>query len=228
MSLSGQLLTRQRSADYLNFYGNLMKASTPTWSQVLDALQTTGACSTTRWSSGPPTTARWALAHGGMRQKNFNAYEETTARPARLQRGRLRAIPGTTVALSLAASTKQVTRSGDAFTDEGKVTGAPVGTSAITLAWQLHPADGTGTVAITINGGAGSLKAVGKTSYVISGNDITLTGTADLVGGTGAFRGLRGKGLAFRESNLNGKNGQITMRRRRRPCAPTRRRTAAP
>ena len=134
------------------------------------------------------------------------------AKLVRAERRRLRAIPGTAVALSLAASTKQVTRSGDAFTDEGKVAGAPVGASAITLAWQLHPADGTGTVAITINGGAGSLKAVGKTSYVISGNDITLTGTADVVGGTGAFRGLRGKGLAFRESDtLNGKNGQITL-----------------
>ena len=134
------------------------------------------------------------------------------AKLARVERRRLAAIPGTPLQLSLSASTKQVVKSGDAFTDKGKVTGAPVGSADITLKWQLHPVDGTGTVKITVKGGAGSLEAVGRTTYVISGNDITLTGTADVIGGTGAFRGLRGKGLAFRETDtLNGKNGQITL-----------------
>jgi arylsulfatase A-like enzyme len=134
------------------------------------------------------------------------------AKLARAERTRLDAIPGTPVQLSLSASTRQVQRSGDAFTDKGKVTGTPVGSSAITLAWQLHPASSTGTVQITITGGAGSLKATGRTTYAISGNDITLTGTADITAGTGAFKGLRGKGLAFRETDtLNGNNGQITL-----------------
>ncbi|MDQ2699751.1 MAG: sulfatase-like hydrolase/transferase, partial [Actinomycetota bacterium] len=79
-NLSGVLGTKQRKLNYLNFYGNLMKEVDGYLVEVMDALDSTGLTDDTvviRTSDH----GEMGLAHGAMRQKNFNAYEETLRIP---------------------------------------------------------------------------------------------------------------------------------------------------
>jgi len=65
---------------YLNFYGNLMKASDAYLVQLLDTLEEQGLLENTLivYTSDH---GEMGMAHGGMIQKNFNAYEETLRVP---------------------------------------------------------------------------------------------------------------------------------------------------
>jgi choline-sulfatase len=66
--------------NYLNFYGNLMKSSDAWLVDVLQALDEKGL----RDNTVVIRTAdhgEMGLAHGGLRQKNFNAYEESLKVP---------------------------------------------------------------------------------------------------------------------------------------------------
>lgn len=79
-NLTGPLGTRQRKLDYINFYGNLMKEVDGYLVEVMDALDSTGLTNDTvvvRTSDH----GEMGTAHGSMRQKNFNAYEETLRIP---------------------------------------------------------------------------------------------------------------------------------------------------
>jgi arylsulfatase A-like enzyme len=73
--LLGVLNTLQEKRNYLNFYGNLMKLADSYLVDMMDTLDSLGLTDDT-------VVVRTAdhgelgLAHGGMRQKNFNAYEE--------------------------------------------------------------------------------------------------------------------------------------------------------
>ena len=51
--------------------------------QTPGTLEAGGLLDNTLWSA-PPTTGRWVLAHGGLRQKNFNFYEERPGSPCLL------------------------------------------------------------------------------------------------------------------------------------------------
>jgi arylsulfatase A-like enzyme len=85
-NLSGKLRTPKQKRDYLNFYGNLMKASDDYLVNVLAALSsvTTASGSTLYDDTLILRTAdhgEMGLAHGGLRQKNFNFYEESIRVP---------------------------------------------------------------------------------------------------------------------------------------------------
>jgi choline-sulfatase len=76
----GTLDDEEMQRAYLNFYGNLMKASDAYLQDVLHALDETGL----RDSTVVIRTAdhgEMGLAHGGLRQKNFNFYEESLRVP---------------------------------------------------------------------------------------------------------------------------------------------------
>jgi choline-sulfatase len=76
----GKLDTPEKQRHYLNFYGNLMKASDEYLVDVLGKLEETGLMDDTmiiRTSDH----GEMGLSHGGMRQKNFNFYEETLRVP---------------------------------------------------------------------------------------------------------------------------------------------------
>jgi len=79
-TLGGKLDTTEKQRKYLNFYGNLMKASDNYLVAVLSKLEETGLLDDTmiiRTSDH----GEMGLTHGGMRQKNFNFYEETLRVP---------------------------------------------------------------------------------------------------------------------------------------------------
>ncbi len=66
--------------NYLNFYGNLMRSSDSYLVNVLDKLEETGLFDNTLIVR-TADHGEMGLAHGGLRQKNFNFYEEATRVP---------------------------------------------------------------------------------------------------------------------------------------------------
>jgi arylsulfatase A-like enzyme len=87
-NLTGELPTDRKKRRYINFYGNLIKSSDAYLAQILDALQDQGLRRDTviiRTSDH----GEMGLSHGGLRQKNFNMYEEATRVPLIVSNPRL-------------------------------------------------------------------------------------------------------------------------------------------
>ncbi len=79
-NLIGRLNTHEKKRAYVNFYANLMKLMDGYLVDVLDALEARDLLENTlviRTSDH----GEMGLAHGGLRQKNFNVYEETMRIP---------------------------------------------------------------------------------------------------------------------------------------------------
>ncbi len=72
----GELTTPEQQRNYLNFYGNLMKESDTYLMDILNALTNQGLLENTLIVA-TSDHGEMGLAHGGMRQKSFNVYEET-------------------------------------------------------------------------------------------------------------------------------------------------------
>jgi arylsulfatase A-like enzyme len=83
---------------YLNFYANLMRASDAYLVTILDALQANGLLDSTLVVR-TADHGELGLAHGGLRQKNFNAYEEAIRVPLVYSNPRLFRRPQTDDAL---------------------------------------------------------------------------------------------------------------------------------
>lgn len=79
-NLTGKPRSDAEKRAYLNFYGNLMRSSDNYLVEVLDKLEATGLYEDTliiRTSDH----GEMGLSHGGLRQKNFNFYEESLKVP---------------------------------------------------------------------------------------------------------------------------------------------------
>lgn len=79
-ALAGATNTPKKKLRYLNFYANLMKLVDGYLVDILDALETTGQLDDTIVIR-TADHGEMGECHGGMRQKNFNAYEETLRVP---------------------------------------------------------------------------------------------------------------------------------------------------
>jgi len=77
---TGPIPTPQMKSNYLNFYGNLMKSSDAYLVKILDTLEKTGLLENTLVIA-TADHGEMGTTHGGMRQKNFNFYEEATRVP---------------------------------------------------------------------------------------------------------------------------------------------------
>jgi choline-sulfatase len=77
---TGPIPTPQMKRNYLNFYGNLMKASDSYLVKILDTLEAVGLLNNTLVVA-TADHGEMGTAHGGLRQKNYNFYEETTRVP---------------------------------------------------------------------------------------------------------------------------------------------------
>ncbi len=75
-NLTGKPRTTEQKRNYLNFYGNLMRSSDNYLVDVLDKLEETGLFDNTLVIR-TADHGEMGLAHGGLRQKNFNFYEES-------------------------------------------------------------------------------------------------------------------------------------------------------
>jgi choline-sulfatase len=79
-NLSGPIPTPQMKRNYINFYGNLMRSSDAYLVKLLDALVANRLFENTLVIA-TADHGEMGTAHGGMRQKNFNMYEETLRVP---------------------------------------------------------------------------------------------------------------------------------------------------
>ena len=79
-NLTGKPETEAEKRAYLNYYGNLMRSSDSYLVNVLDKLEETGLYEDTLIVR-TADHGEMGLTHGGMRQKNFNFYEEATRVP---------------------------------------------------------------------------------------------------------------------------------------------------
>jgi choline-sulfatase len=95
---SGPIPTRKMKRNYLNFYGNLMKSSDAYLLKILDTLTATRLLENTLVIA-TADHGEMGTAHGGMRQKNFNFYEESTRVPLVYSNPRLFKKPRTSDAL---------------------------------------------------------------------------------------------------------------------------------
>jgi arylsulfatase A-like enzyme len=77
---SGPIPTPQMKRNYLNFYGNLMKSSDAYLVKIMDTLRKTGMLDRTLVIA-TADHGEMGTSHGGMRQKNFNFYEESIRVP---------------------------------------------------------------------------------------------------------------------------------------------------
>ena len=76
----GPIPTPQMKRNYLNFYGNLMKSSDAYLVKILDTLARTGMLENTLVIA-TADHGEMGTSHGGLRQKNFNFYEESIRVP---------------------------------------------------------------------------------------------------------------------------------------------------
>ena len=76
----GPLTDDQMKRDYLNFYGNLIKESDAYLVRILDTLEAQGLMDNTLIIA-TSDHGEMGTAHGGLRQKSFNFYEETLRVP---------------------------------------------------------------------------------------------------------------------------------------------------
>jgi choline-sulfatase len=95
---SGRIPTPQMKRNYLNFYGNLMKSSDAYLVEILDTLTSSGLLNNTLVIASADH-GEMGTSHGGLRQKNFNAYEETMRVPLVYSNPRLFPKPETSAAL---------------------------------------------------------------------------------------------------------------------------------
>jgi len=94
----GRITTRQQAHDYINFYAHLIQSSDTYLMQVLDALQAQDLLENTVVIK-TADHGEMGLSHGGLRQKNFNFYEEAIRVPLVWSNPRLFPRPRTTDAL---------------------------------------------------------------------------------------------------------------------------------
>jgi arylsulfatase A-like enzyme len=73
-------LDKVQQKNYLNFYGNLMKSSDKYLVRILEILQSRGFLENTLVIH-TSDHGEMGMAHGGLRQKNFNFYEESLRVP---------------------------------------------------------------------------------------------------------------------------------------------------
>jgi arylsulfatase A-like enzyme len=97
-NLTGKPRTEKEKRAYLNYYGNLMRSSDNYIVNVLDKLEEAGLYDDTLIVR-TADHGEMGLTHGGMRQKNFNFYEEATRVPLVYSNPKLFPTPQSTDAL---------------------------------------------------------------------------------------------------------------------------------
>jgi choline-sulfatase len=97
-NLTGKPRTEQEKRAYLNYYGNLMRSSDNYIVNVLNKLEEAGLYDDTLIVR-TADHGEMGLTHGGMRQKNFNFYEEATRVPLVYSNPKLFPAPQSTDAL---------------------------------------------------------------------------------------------------------------------------------
>jgi hypothetical protein len=116
--------------------------------------------------------------------------------------------------VDLTGATKNVGQTKDgALVDRGTVSGKPFRNGKIKLVVTLDFPTQTATGTFRVRDGRGTAFGTVDMTFVISGGEIDFTGTADLTGGKGRYKGIRGRDLKAHDHNtLDGQNGEIELK----------------
>ncbi len=99
--------------------------------------------------------------------------------------------------------------------DRGTVKGSPVGSGKIRLVYRLRPKTGVATTKFTITNAKGTVSGTATSRYAVTRLHITFTGVGSITRGTRAYKGIRGRPLAFDAvHSITGKREAITLRGR--------------
>jgi hypothetical protein len=145
------------------------------------------------------------VAHGSatiIQDELQNTYQlaTTTRKPG--PRGRHR--------VDLDARTKMVGSSAQGIHDQGRVSGTPFGKGSIDILVQLGGGRATGTFRMTF--AKGSVSGTVDMPFTVTGGEIDFRGTAQITGGTGAYRGITSGRLQAHDHNtLDGQNGVVSV-----------------
>lgn len=113
-------------------------------------------------------------------------------------------------AVSLAGTTRTTEFGQGTAEDEGTLDGTPFGKGTLWLFGTFR--DGYLDATFRLLFKNGSVIGTANMPFTITGNEIDFNGTAELTGGTGAYRGITGKNLAVHDHNtIDGQNGTIEV-----------------
>jgi hypothetical protein len=133
----------------------------------------------------------------------LNTYQRLPRRPQRSGRARHR-VDLTGAIRTIGSPAPGVLR------DQGTISGTPFGSGEVTLDVTLAGSQATGP--FQIDAQRGSVFGNVAMTFVISGGEISFNGSAEIVGGTGAYRGITAHNLsAFDHNTLDGQSGTFTL-----------------
>jgi hypothetical protein len=115
--------------------------------------------------------------------------------------------------VDVTGTTKNVGQTKDgALIDRGTVTGKPFGHGKIRIVVKLDFLTSTATGTFRVRDHRGTAFGTVDMTFVI-GEEIDFSGTADLTGGKGRYKGIRGRDLKAHDHNtLDGQNGEIELK----------------
>ena len=90
------------------------------------------------------------------------------------------------------------------LTDAGNVTGVPTAFAKTLAKYTLSPLLGKANSSFTIWNGAGLITGTSVLTYTQNSTNIVFDGIATITGGTGAFRGIQGRGIKFHDEAVIG------------------------
>jgi hypothetical protein len=99
-----------------------------------------------------------------------------------------------TEAIDVSATVSLVPGKGAVLQQNGRFAGAPFGRGTIRLRTRLGQGDGA-VFSFVMATSRGTLRGSGTISLDFSGRTVTYSGTANITGGTGAYRRATGRGL---------------------------------
>ena len=111
------------------------------------------------------------------------------------------------ISLREVASLHITKRAGANLEARGKVAGTLAGSLSLRIV--VNSADSM-SASFSGSSHAGTLNGAGRSSYVVSGNTLTYTGSGSISGGSGAYAHASGSGIRI-EGKMNRQQGTVSM-----------------
>lgn len=116
------------------------------------------------------------------------------------------------VRVAIQGPTKTISTDRNVITDQGTVTGSPIGSGKITMVFRLNPLKSIARSNFTIVNAKGTITGRVLTRYTASNVTIKFAGVARFTGGTGAYRGITSAPMQYYDiHSLTGQKGKIAF-----------------
>jgi hypothetical protein len=116
------------------------------------------------------------------------------------------------VDVRLKGPTTTVSTNGNVITDQGTVSGTPIGSGDITMVFTLNPVTSVATAEFTITNAQGTINGTVNSKYARDGVTLRFKGTSRFTGGTGAYAGITSGPMEYLDVHtLTGQKGQVAF-----------------